>query len=960
MSNQKRASFVGRLSIISLSLSLSFLVSASALAQTQVATSGATKTTSGSDRKNGHGTIARTVPTATPAARPTVTPAPGTASRSEEKKSDPLRSASTVRNISVRQEGSDFIAAIDLDGQAAFNHFTLSSPNRIVIDVKKASNLATPLLSLGQNGVERVRTGNFQGNVRIVFDTSSPQRYFISREGAQIIVRFPGKHEGATRTPDKSIIASAAATKPAPGKTESVKAETAKTEPARSSASARAATNTSADSSSLAVSKPVATPSPKASAAKPEIAKSESKLNAAKSETKPVTAPTPTVVKESDKSRTAKSETAARTAEKPVALAAATPQPTDKESKVLPFEAKPRKAQSEVKPPRETEKKSASVSVTASPVALTKQPGVKAQPKTEIAVVAEPKAQPKPVVTAPAQTKTSVIQNPSASVAAPASQKSEAALPVPREVRPRVIAPVSNAQPKLIPTPQPKLTPTPVPAPAPVVKPEQKPVSVPAPVSAPKPQVTDKPLPIFNAADYKKESFTGEPIKLDLKSVDIREVLRFISDTYRVNFVIDKSVGEAIPVTVSVEEVPWNQALEALLKSNRLGVQVEGNILRVMAQTAIAEEDTVRSKQAEARVQAAPLVTEVIALNYARAFFGNAGGLGGGGDVGAGAAAGGAAGARGGLEAIIRSRLSPRGTVEPDSRTNTLVITDVAENLAVIKDMIRKLDVPEPQVEIEARIVIANRNFARDLGVQLGGTVVDPGRGGVYSAGTLPNQPTNGLPPVSGTGGTGGTGGSLFGGLADTLRAAGATFGLGLTTGRIGTGQISALLTAAESKGNIKTISTPRITAQNNQRANIVNGVQIPVQTESNNTVTVSFVTAALKLEITPQINSLGTVMLHVIAENNSVNLAIATRSAPGINTQRAETQVLVPDGGTTIIGGINIDTESQAQQRTPGVSRIPGLGELFKRRTVSRQNDEILFFITPRIYKALEMPAQK
>ena len=161
----------------------------------------------------------------------------------------------------------------------------------------------------------------------------------------------------------------------------------------------------------------------------------------------------------------------------------------------------------------------------------------------------------------------------------------------------------------------------------------------------------------------------------------------------------------------------------------------------------------------------------------------------------------------------------------------------------------------------------------------------------------------------------------------------------------------------AESKGNVKTVSTPRITAQNNQTANVVNGIQIPVQTQSNNTVTTTFVTAALKLEITPQITEAGTVVLRVVAENNSVNLAIGTSVAPGINTQRAETTVLVPDGGTTIIGGINVDTESNSQQRTPGLSSIPGLGELFKRRITSHSTDEILFFLTPRIYRPLGTP---
>src|SRR5581483_3656628 len=301
----------------------------------------------------------------------------------------------------------------------------------------------------------------------------------------------------------------------------------------------------------------------------------------------------------------------------------------------------------------------------------------------------------------------------------------------------------------------------------------------------------------------------------------------------------------------------------------------------------------------------------------------------GGGAAGGGSPSpsGGAGGNASGLDAVIKSRLSPRGVIQPDPRTNTLVVTDIPENIAIIEEMISKLDVPEAQVEIEARIVIANRNFARDLGVQLAGVATNPSRGGLVGFTTLPS---------GGSGSGGGTSGlnpnGIPGGIVGSPQPSGTLGNVGnsilsLTTGIFGTAQISAVLSAQESKGNIKT-------------------------------VTVTFVTAALKLEITPQITEAGTVVLHVIAENNSVNLAIATRAAPGINTQRAETTVLVPDGGTTIIGGINIDTESQSQQRTPGVSRIPGLGELFKRRTVSRQNDEILFFITPRIYRALELPS--
>ena len=179
---------------------------------------------------------------------------------------------------------------------------------------------------------------------------------------------------------------------------------------------------------------------------------------------------------------------------------------------------------------------------------------------------------------------------------------------------------------------------------------------------------------------------------------------------------------------------------------------------------------------------------------------------------------------------------------------------------------------------------------------------------------------------------------------------------LSLTTGAIGTGILSMALSASETKGQIRTIASPRVTTTDNKTAEIVNGVQIPVQTVSNNTITTTFVTAALRLEITPQIiEENGQVLMHVVAENNTVNFALAgqfNNGTPGINTQSAETTVLVADGGTTVMGGINIDTEGHSINRTPGVARIPLLGELFKKRQTRRDTDEILFFLTPRIVR--------
>src|SRR5215203_2345829 len=251
---------------------------------------------------------------------------------------------------------------------------------------------------------------------------------------------------------------------------------------------------------------------------------------------------------------------------------------------------------------------------------------------------------------------------------------------------------------------------------------------------------------------YGQPGFVGEPINLNVVNADIRDILNYITEQYGVNFVLDSSVG-AIPVTVNVQDVPWNVALDAVLKANRLGIEVNGNILRVATTEVLAKEAETQKVINDSRLDASPLVTEFIRLNYARAsgtlaqaagstgafsggsmnlsFSGGAGGdaTGGGGDQG--------------LLPIISRRLSRRGAIEVDGRSNTLIITDVRENIEAVRQLVAILDQPEPQVEIETRIVIAQRNFSRDLGAQLAGLVVGP-RGSAIGGGTLPNN----VPPA--------------------------------------------------------------------------------------------------------------------------------------------------------------------------------------------------------------------
>lgn len=463
---------------------------------------------------------------------------------------------------------------------------------------------------------------------------------------------------------------------------------------------------------------------------------------------------------------------------------------------------------------------------------------------------------------------------------------------------------------------------------------------------------------------YGDPGFRGEPIKLNVVNADIRDILNYITEQYGINFVIDKSVKQ-VPVTVNVSEVPWNIALDSILRSQELGIQVNGTILRVADTKTLASEGEIFRQQRDNQIDASPLVTEFIRLNYARAKDGlitgstsagtttNLSGIGTGSSFTDSRSASpnfsqSAGGGTEGILPIIKRRLSRRGAVEVDGRSNTLIVTDVRENIDSIRQLVTLLDQPEPQVEIEARIVVASRNFSRDIGIQLAALVVGP-RGSGAGGGTLGGASTD-LPvptslPI----------GSVNGNLASQL----VNTAIGLTTGIFGTAQISALITAGEQKGQAKVIANPRVTTLNNKKAEIKSGTKIPITTIQPGggagggfaVATTEYVDVPLRLEITPQITDVGTVVLSVVAENSSTS-TLVPGAPPAINTQSMTTQVTVPDGGTTVVGGVLFDDERESVDRTPGLSRIPLFGNLFKRKGVRRDTTEILFFITPRIYR--------
>lgn len=460
---------------------------------------------------------------------------------------------------------------------------------------------------------------------------------------------------------------------------------------------------------------------------------------------------------------------------------------------------------------------------------------------------------------------------------------------------------------------------------------------------------------------YGDAGFRGEPINLNVVNADVRDILSYITEQYGINFVIDKSVGK-VPVTVNVSDVPWNTALDAVMRSQELGIQVNGNILRVADAKTLASEGEIFRAQQNNQLDSSPLYTEFIRLNYARAFgtlssagggegptAGTVTGAGGSGGQAGGGTTTGAAGGDQGILGIVKRRLSRRGAVEVDGRSNTLIITDVRENIDAIRQLVTLLDQPEPQVEIETRIVVASRSFSRDVGVQLSAFLGGTNRGAYGS--TLPNAPIDPRIPVPPSLPNGGIQNNLASQIANTA--------IGLTTGIFGTAQINLLITAGEKKGQVKVIATPRVTTLNNRKAEIKSGLKVPITTVQPGAAaggavitTTQYVDVPLKLEVTPQITDVGTVILNVLAENSSLSEVVAGATAPGISTQSMETEVVVPDGGTTVVGGVLSDDEREGVNRTPGLSRIPFFGNLFKRKNVSRETAEILFFITPRIYK--------
>ena len=432
--------------------------------------------------------------------------------------------------------------------------------------------------------------------------------------------------------------------------------------------------------------------------------------------------------------------------------------------------------------------------------------------------------------------------------------------------------------------------------------------------------------------------YTGELISLDFRDGDIQDIFRLFADISGLNIVVQPGVSGRI--TLVLTEVPWDQALDLILKSHRLGYIVEGNVIRIAPLGELAQEEAERRRLAEEQALAGDLSTMLRELSYARAS-----------DV----------------QGLINRNLSARGDVVIDERTNTLIITDLAASLDTIDALIDTLDAPIPGVEIEARIVVTTRNFTRNLGIQWGFTGHADSAFGNTNELTFPNsvlldgqsigsdidqqfatappRATGTLPPESAVGQRG-----YAVNLPIPTTPTGA---IGLALGSIsGAFSLDVALSAAESRGQVRIISSPRIVTQNNQTATIKQGLTFPVQVVANNTVTVTFKDAVLDLAVTPQITSADTIILDITVNNDTPDFGREVNGIPSIITQSATTQVLVPDGSTTVIGGVFVNSQSESTDYVPLLHKIPGLGALFRSKQSASENQELLIFLTPRIRK--------
>ncbi|MBL8920917.1 MAG: type IV pilus secretin PilQ [Myxococcaceae bacterium] len=416
--------------------------------------------------------------------------------------------------------------------------------------------------------------------------------------------------------------------------------------------------------------------------------------------------------------------------------------------------------------------------------------------------------------------------------------------------------------------------------------------------------------------------YVGKKVSFEFKDIDIHNLLRIIAEISKKNIVVADDVSGK--VTIRLRNVPWDQALDLILRSKSLGQEDLGNIIRVAPLQKLQDEATSRQLRAEANRKAQPLSVQLVPVNYATAED---------------------------MALRVKEVLSERGKVTVDIRTNTLIVNDLPENMQKVRAMVASLDLQTPQVLIEARIVEANIRQQREIGIQWGGQSVLSQATGNPTGLQFPNN-------VAVTGGVVGgnnQGVSLLPNYAVSLPVGaqdGAGGAVGLVFGSAGNAAtLNLRLSALESQGSVKTLSAPRITTLDNQQARISQGTSIPFSQVSAAGANTVFVDAILQLSVTPHITQDGSILMRVQASNNQPDPANAgANGQPAISRKEALTNVLVKDGDTTVIGGIYVRRGSSSTNGLPLLSKIPVIGFFFRNYRELESKDELLIFISPRI----------
>ena len=419
-----------------------------------------------------------------------------------------------------------------------------------------------------------------------------------------------------------------------------------------------------------------------------------------------------------------------------------------------------------------------------------------------------------------------------------------------------------------------------------------------------------------------QQVYEGDRLSLNFQDIEVRAVLQLLADFTGLNMVVSDTVSGRI--TLRLKNVPWDQAMDIILKTRGLSMRRNDNVVLVAPTEEIAAREKLELESQQQIEELAPLRSELVQVNYAKA---------------------------GDLAALLKSAenklISERGSVSIDERTNTLLVQDTAAKLSEVRALVTSLDIPVRQVLIESRIVIAINDYARDLGVRLGGSGsgrID-GNYGIINGGVGPpgavNPDNNPLLDTA------------AGNLLVNLPATAATSGVNMVIGKLGSYLLRLELTAMQQEGKGEIVSSPRVITSDQNKATIKQGVEVPYQeAASSGATTVSFKEAVLQLEVTPHITPDDRVIMDLKVNKDSPDFTRAVLGVPPIDTRSVETAVLVDNGETVVLGGVFERTKSKRTERVPFFGDLPYLGFMFKQEAIDDQNSELLIFVTPKILK--------